>query len=124
MRRSTRIFGYTAILSIVLVSAELASWGALKIIAQRGAGFLLFVPPRIDEEEWTDYLTVRDPLLGWPSVNALGGARYDQSGSRRAPANPEGRGYYITLYGDSFTYAEEVSDDDAWGNILAMNLRS
>jgi hypothetical protein len=73
-----------------------------------------YAPPT--REQFERYLESprRDPLLGWkpPAASTRG------PGYREAPA---GRVYprpCLSVYGDSFTYAMEVSADAAWPNLL------
>ena len=84
--------------------------------------FLLYAPPRIEPRTWERYLEERDPLLGWPTRRALGSTDYDRSGSRPVPAFPSPGSECVTLYGDSYTYGSDVTDDEAWGNILSQQL--
>jgi len=70
---------------------------------------------------YEDYLRIRDPVLGWPSPSQFDGPMFDKIGARRSPAfdNPDQQESCISLYGDSFTYSDEVENQHAWGNILA-----
>lgn len=43
-------------------------------------------------------------------------------GARRSPAFPSPGNERVSLYGDSFTFGLEVSDQEAWGNVLAQGL--
>ncbi len=109
-------------LAIVVATVELGSLVAAKFIAIPRAPFLFFTPPEIDEAEWSHYIQVRDSLLGWPAREPSEGARYDSAGSRPVPSFPTPGGECVSLYGDSFTYGEEVRDAEAWGNVLAQLL--
>lgn len=76
---------------------------------------------------YMEYVEARDPILGWPArsesrgADALAAAGRDASGSRVTPAfpDPEANPARISLYGDSFTWSDEVSSEDAWGNVLS-----
>lgn len=76
--------------------------------------------------DYEEYLRIRDPQLGWPRAVELGGPRYAEDGSRVSPANVELRdkSWRVSLYGDSFTHADEVDDEAAWGNQLARILQA
>ncbi len=49
--------------------------------------------------------------------------RYDSSGARPSPAFPVVGNECLSLYGDSFVYANEVDDASAWGNVLTELVR-
>ena len=70
---------------------------------------------------YKNYLKIRHPVLGWPSPTQFGGPMFDKIGARRSPAfdDPDQHKACISLYGDSFTYSDEVENQHAWGNILA-----
>ncbi len=69
-------------------------------------------------EGFKDYFAIRDPELGWPPLVSRGDR--DASGARNSPAFPDASiAPCISLYGDSFTYGDEVDDEHAWGNLLA-----
>ncbi len=72
--------------------------------------------------DYKNYLKIRHPLLGWPSPNKFGGKKFDKTGVRRSPAftHIKQNKPCISLYGDSFTYADEVAHEYAWGNVLSM----
>jgi len=65
-----------------------------------------------------------NPLLGWPSTRNFGSGDYDRSGSRVSPAfpDPDRQPACVSLYGDSFTWGEEVDNEHAWGNVLSKLL--
>ena len=73
------------------------------------------------------YLEARDPVLGWPprsdqkATDERVATGRDASGSRWTPAfpDPEADPARISLYGDSFTWSDEVSSEQAWGNVLS-----
>jgi hypothetical protein len=82
---------------------------------------VVYTPPTVDG--YTQYLEKRDPVMGWPIPASFGIRDRDLSGSRIVPAFPDHRQKAcITLYGDSYTWAKEVADADAWGNQLAKML--
>ncbi len=115
-------YGYVAIAILAIGLVELATYTVSRMYLLQRIPFLLYVPPHIDREGWRQYIEERDPVLGWPSKAALASADHDPSGSRPVPAYPTPGDECVTLYGDSYTYGSEVSDADAWGNILAQRL--
>jgi hypothetical protein len=77
----------------------------------------------ITEGDFEDYIKKRHPILGWPSPSLFGDERYDRSGSRWIPSYPATGTEIVSLYGDSYTYAEDVSHEDAWSNILSRMIK-
>ena len=75
-------------------------------------------PPALSYE---DYITIRDPILGWPHPSEFGGAKYDLTGSRWIPSfeNSQESVSCVSLYGDSFTFSAEVDHEQAWSNLLS-----
>jgi lysophospholipase L1-like esterase len=99
----------------VLCFVELAAWLVeMQFVAW---GVIYDVP---DTDGYEEYLAARDPVLGWPPPGA---PDRDPSGSRPVPAFPDSaREACVSIYGDSFTFGMEVSDEAAWGNVLAEEL--
>lgn len=97
---------------------ETFSWGAGAALTSRA---LLYEPPRA--LSMSAYLSSRDPELGWPSHSQFGTGEYDRSGSRVVPAFPDPDvAACVSIYGDSYAWAEEVSPEQAWGNVLSRAL--
>lgn len=114
-----RRIGTLLILAAPLVFAEvglgLLPWAA----GQRLRG-LIYSPPAVTRARYEDYIETREPVTGWPK------RRWADRGRtipRVSPAFPNADSWCVTLYGDSMTYGAEVSDDEAWGNVLAQRLR-
>ena len=86
----------------------------------------MYTPPQTPEGNvelsYDTYLAQRDPMLGWPSPSEFGGARFDETGARRLPGMPDTAPSRVSLYGDSFTFGDEVDYEHAWGNLLAHKL--
>ena len=98
-------------LGLVLVLAgvlELIAWLGCRVLTAHG----IFYQPQ-PEAKFAEYLARRHPVLGWPAGEGFTPRRAPES-ERRAdkPA-------LVSLYGESFTFGSEVSDDEAWGNRLA-----
>lgn len=64
------------------------------------------------------YLEERDYDLGWPTKGRLS-RFHDSSGSRPVPAFPDTSTTCVSLYGDSFTWSDQVEDAEAWSNVLS-----
>jgi lysophospholipase L1-like esterase len=84
----------------------------------------IFYAPHV-KETYGDYITRLDPWLGWPSHTAYRGPLLDAAGSRQVPAfpDPARQPPCVSLYGDSFTWGEDVDHEHAWGNVLARLLK-
>ncbi len=78
--------------------------------------FVLLTPERNDDVSYDEYLSARDPVLGWPSPDSIE--------SRPTPEFPDLDVHEpcVALYGDSFTRGAEVDDLHAWGNVLSRLL--
>ena len=118
-QRGLFVYGFLAIALVAVATAELASYAVARAFLLQRIPFLLYVSPHIDRPMWEHYLSQRDPELGWPSRKSLASARHDRSGSRPVPAFPTLGAECVSLYGDSYVYATEVSDEAAWGNVLS-----
>ena len=117
-----RLAAYGLFLGVTAVCAEVGAYSICRFVVQRAQPDLLYAPPVIDRAQWERQLRIRDPLLGWPTTDALNSPRHDASGARPSPQFPESDGACVSLYGDSFVYGDEVSDSQAWGNLLAKSL--
>jgi len=118
-----RVLAITLSLALACVVAEGGSYLAVSFLSRNPqTKTLIYHPPSISVMEYENYLRRRDPYLGWPSPEEMGGIRHDAFGSRRIPAFPEPGRECVTLYGDSFTYAVDVSDAEAWSNVLSRFL--
>ena len=120
MRRRLVSAGTAAL--CLFASAEVASYIAGRFLQSKWCMYAVPKPPRERVQvDYQDYLRRRDPELGWPLPDQLGGALYDRYGARPSPAfpdaTPETSG--IALYGDSFTQSANP-DAEAWGNVLAQ----
>jgi hypothetical protein len=105
----------------LLVSAEAAAYVGGRVLQRK---WCMYGVPKLPAERiqttYEDYLRRRDPEVGWPLPEQLGGKLFDAYGARPSPAfsdtTPETS--QVSLYGDSFTQSA-CSDEDAWGNVLA-----
>jgi len=105
-------------LLVFVLAAEAGSFLAVKFLQQRG----IFYAPLEDLSDYAAYLDHRDPLLGWTKLSADDNVLPD--GSRFSPALADAglQAPCVSLYGDSFVWADEVDDAHAWGNLLAGRL--
>jgi hypothetical protein len=102
-----------ALLVLLAVLLEAAAWLGCRALTARG----IFYQPRPDAD-FAGYLQQRHPVLGWPAG--------DRFIPRRAPASERraNQPALVSLYGESFTFGSEVSDEEAWGNRLAARLEA
>lgn len=123
MKRSVRWLGFTIMVLGSLAVAELLACLTTRYVA-RSRGIYFYLPGVT--ESYEAYQARVDPLLGWPSSEAVKNRRdfYDASGSRRTPAFPDPRDHSdcVSLYGDSFTEAVGVDHEHTWGNVLSRLL--
>ncbi len=114
MSTSKKLFFSSIIFLIVFGFAEAAAYFAGRMLEGKA---VFYRPTALDEV--SDYFARRDPVLGWPSPSEFGGKRYDRSGSRPIPGFPEPGEACVSIYGDSFTYGDGVTDEEAWSNQLS-----
>lgn len=113
------VWKYAVLVLIVGASVEALGFVAGKVLAQQG----LLYDPVPAATSYTTYLAERDPLLGWPAPATRGHGEIDATGSRLVPAYPDpATRNCVAIFGDSFTWGEEVSPEDAYGNVLARAL--
>jgi hypothetical protein len=111
--KRTRFF--VGSLLLVWLAVEGLAYAAGVLLSRKG---LLYAPQVVDGYE--SYLARRDPVLGWPPPASFGeDGKYDEWGSRIIPAFAEEGEACVSLYGDSYTWGEEVGPEDAWSNVLS-----
>jgi len=81
---------------------------------------LVYAPQTVDDEEYAKYLEIRDLDLGWLQATAQLG-EVDEVGARYTPAfpDPSQNPSCISLYGDSYTWSNRTTPEEAWGNQLS-----
>ncbi|MFI5179482.1 MAG: hypothetical protein ACHQO8_13005 [Vicinamibacterales bacterium] len=93
------------------------------IVIHSRIGFLLWTQ---DEGAlragYASYLRRRDPVLGWPTTDALKTAMYGPGGARPGPAFSASDEPCVDTFGDSFVYSEDVDDAHAWEEVAARQL--
>jgi hypothetical protein len=102
--------------------AELALSTLPSIGGERLFHGVIYFPPQVSREAYANYLKIRDPVVGWPAPGSSGADATGKPLPRPSPAFPDARQYCLTTYGDSFTYGDEVTDEQAWANVLARRL--
>lgn len=110
--RKRRIFWLGLILALAGL-LEFSAWLGCRVLAAHG----IFYQPQ-PEANFAEYLSRRHPVLGWPAGETFTPRRAPES-ERRAD-----KPVLVSLYGESFTLGSEVSDDEAWGNLLAAKLNA
>jgi len=110
-----RLLLYLVTILLAVLVVEGVSYIAARVLLP--AGLLVERP---DLSGYAEYLQIRDPVLGWPSPGIYGTGEYDVSGSRVVPAFPDlTLDSCVALFGDSFTWGDEVAPEHAYGNVLA-----
>ncbi len=104
-------------LLIVLTLLEGLSYIMVEVLVGKDA---IYRPRALRGVE--NYLSARDPVLGWPSPQTYGVNALDRSGARILPAFPEPGQACVSTYGDSFVFGDEVEAVNAWSNQLALML--
>jgi len=124
MKRKTALYGVSCFIFFVI--AEVSAYIVGNIFVDMG---LLYGKPTNFQgtysEFYAHYLTDRDEEFGWrikemPELDYI----QDKSDSRYTPAFPDPELYKncISIYGDSYTYSNEVDSEHAWGNVLSKLL--
>ncbi len=108
---SRRRWFWLALCLVVAGVVELLAWVGCRVLTAKG---IFYRPPSALEA--AKYVASHHPVLGWP--------QNPEFTIRRSPESdrPTNQPPLVSLYGDSFTFGSEVSDDEAWGNQLAAKL--
>ena len=81
---------------------------------------------RIDEESIEQFkIEYFDTDLGWvfkPTTTSIRYTTFDERGARRSLEAPQSVGRWLAAYGDSFTFGEDVADDQTWPAYLSKIL--
>lgn len=109
------------LLGLTLVAIELISYVTGLVLQERR---MIPLQPIPVAQNYQEYLSTKDELIGWPSPTTFGNNDRDITGSRHIPSfdNPKRYTDCISLYGDSFTFAAEVDHKHAWSNLLSQLL--
>ncbi len=119
--KKTALIGWAILVAILFGLAEIASYAVLTLTPQ--LKHYLYTPPAVTRAAYEDYLDQRHPTLGWPGKDWLA-EKTDDRGARLSPSNDSlgDVASCVDVYGDSFAFSDEVSDEDAWANVLADRL--
>ncbi len=120
LSNKVRILGCLIIFFSLFLLSEVISLYVISNVPR--AAKLFYSPPRIDAAQLQAYLKVRDPILGWPRIDGGGPFHFDSIGARPDPTFPNAKNPCISVYGDSFTYGEEVNNTEAWAHRLSQKL--
>jgi len=120
-KRRVKLAAALIAVGVFCLLAEAVSFVALKYVPIIRHN--TYTPPEFSREEFDSYMKTRNPILGWPSSDWIK-TFADENGARNSPANQELNSDRpcVSIYGDSFAFAQEVSDEDAWGNVMARNM--
>ena len=119
MRRVTvkRIVSYVVLLAIVVIPLELMSyWAGFEFLIPRD---LVYSPSEISAEDYQHYLAIRHDELGWTKERNQ--EDFDEIGSRVIPLFPDPflNKSCVSIYGDSYTYSNRATSEEAWSNQLS-----
>jgi len=99
---------------------EAVAYLCCQYMASKGALY----KPHQDLSDIDLYLAQRDNTLGWRATRFSQANQVDKSGSRITPAypDPDVSKPCVSIYGDSFAWADEVDAEHAWPNVLSRQL--
>jgi hypothetical protein len=120
-----RLF-WLGLVAILLVFTECTAYLAVKWVQSttkrvRMAG-IFWDGSHHSNEKIEAAFSSRDDLLGWPMAEQVPSPHYDSNGARPTPAFVDGTEACVAAFGDSFTYGNDVSHEDAWTNRLTESL--
>lgn len=131
---SLSIFGYTLLLSFIMV--EIIAYGIVKFVNKRFQWLILKKDeePELSKQELTKFFRGGfDTELGWVRKPNTNNDEYGRSAfvkwsinEKGARVNPgyENQESTISCYGDSFTFARQVNDDETWEHELSKMMNS
>jgi len=122
-RRRVKIIGNVFIALLLLATVELGSYVALRFgILPKVPNLFYVPPPKINKEIHNLYYQYLHPVVGW-ATEIPEEKRYSiDIESRPNMVFPDETNACLSIYGDSFTFGDEVSDEEAWGNQLSALL--
>lgn len=105
--------------AVVVLPVEAVSGVAVLMLQRAG---LIWTPP--DLEGYDRFLASRDPLLGWPDPAASSEGELASDGTRRDPGfpEPEEAPACVAVFGDSFTWGDEVGAGESYPAALGRSL--
>jgi hypothetical protein len=111
---------YFILICFIVIVVECGSLIAARFLHKKGLIYIAHVG-----SNYEDYLKKRDQRLGWPAPDTFGkDGKRDKTGSRIIPLfpDPDANPSCVSLFGDSFTWSDEVNNEDAWSNVLSKLL--
>lgn len=115
-RQKIAVLAASLVFSVLLI--EGLSYLGTRFLVTRGV-VCGSAPPA----DYAGYLEERDPILGWPAPSSIGTDPFDAAFSRITPAFPDpATKSCVALFGDSFTFGDEVAAEHAYGNVLSQLL--
>jgi hypothetical protein len=120
--RLVQLTGIAVIVLVITATVEVAAFFYTTYLA-RQYGILFYVPQVT--EAYATYAARVNPVLGWPSPQALEKEQADllkaAALSGAAPGKADG-GFAISAYGDSFTAGYGVEPSQTWSTVLGRRL--
>ncbi len=104
----------------MLLLFELGSFVALRFYVYPRDRSAFYELPEIDQRDYASYRRERHPTLGWPRPSDPDELHFE---ARAIPSYPTPGGECVATFGDSFTYGDEVEDNEAWSNVLSRSLQ-
>lgn len=117
-----RLLGYFLIVILPFGAMEIGAYFIGKNIQKKTPYLFAEFDQQIALENYETYMAERHEELGWPLKQWIGTEPYDESGSRITPEYPVPGGACVSLYGDSYTFGDDVDHEYTWGNQLAKQL--
>ncbi|HID82820.1 MAG TPA: SGNH/GDSL hydrolase family protein [Chromatiales bacterium] len=121
--RSKYLVFVIIMVAFTILIIEVFSWATGQILIKKWS---MYAPPSSPEERtwnYTEYLSNRDPVLGWPYPREIGNGVYDEVGARPSPDFPAAQHKScISVYGDSYTQSDLEDDSKTWAESLARLL--
>lgn len=119
--RPTKMAASLFIVLVLLLVFEVLSFAIFSVTGESvDFRVRVFYPASLTDAEIHRYLDDRDANLGWPwktdTTFDIASHRQRVSPANDAIENPK---YCFEVYGDSFTFADDVDNDAAWPNRLA-----
>ena len=117
-----KIIFYFILYGILFLIVEIAAYKFLKSY-QGGDVAIVYDPDLTATDGYEEYLEIRDDLLGWPAKERNKKHGLDEIGARVSTTFPDAQAKScISVFGDSFTFGDEVGDEAAWPNVLAQKV--
>jgi len=116
---SVRLVGNLLIALILVLIVELSAFVVMRFIIAPKNATLVYTPPFIDPVIYNDYLDYRHPVLGWSTAITEKRKYSATKESRPNTIFPDTDSSCVSVYGDSFTFGSDVTDDEAWANVLS-----